>query len=150
MNMSELTLWKKQELDKLRQDLDILFRQFRRGFGVPRSFLEGPDMPATRLSETEDRLILSAELPDIKPENIHVTVTDDTLSLRAESVGDVVQPDDGVKKIEKHTYSFARSIALPCRIVSEDVKATFKDNILTIELPKCKPKAAMGVNIEVT
>jgi len=148
--MSELTLWKKQELEKLRQDLDILFRQFRRGFGVPRSFFEGPAMPATQLSETEDRLILSAELPNIKPENIHITVTDDTLSLRAESVEDVVQQDARVKKIEKHTYSFARSISLPCRIVSEDVKAIYKDNILTIELPKCKPKAARGVNIEIT
>lgn len=148
--MSELTLWKKQELDNLRQDLDILFRQFRRGFGIPRSFFEGPAMPATRLSETEDRLIFSAELPNIKPENIHLSVTDDTLSLKVESVEDVVQQDGSAEKIKKHTYSFSRSIALPCRIVSEEVKATYKDNVLTIELPKCKPKAARGVNIEIT
>ena len=51
--MSELILWKKQELDKLRKDMDLLFRRFRRGFGVPRTLLEAADSFATGLSETE-------------------------------------------------------------------------------------------------
>jgi HSP20 family protein len=147
--MSELTLWKKQELDRLRRDLDSLFRRFRRGFGVPRTLIEGADMLSTELSETEDSLILTTQIPDIRPEDINISVTDDTLKLTAESNEDVVEQGTDLQKIVKSSRSYSRTISLPCRIETEDVRATYKDNILKIELPKCKPKAARGVRIEV-
>jgi len=52
-------------------------------------------------------------------------------------------------QISKSTRSFSKSITLPCRIVVEDVKATYQDNILKIELRKCRPKEARGITIEV-
>jgi len=45
--MTELTIWKKEEMDKLRKDIDSRFSRFRRGFGVPRAFLERTEMFAT-------------------------------------------------------------------------------------------------------
>ena len=146
--MSELVLWKKQELDKLRKDLDLLFRRFRRGFGVPRSLLEAGESFSTELSETEDMLVLSTDLPGIKPEDIEVSVTEDTLNLKAEAREDSVDKEENFQRIEKRYRSFSRSISLPCRIVAEEVKATYKDNILRIELPRCKPKKARGVIVE--
>ena len=143
--MSELVLWKKQELDKLRKDLDLLFRRFRRGFGVPRSLLEAGESFSTELSETEDMLVLSTDLPGIKPEDIEISVTEDTLNLKAENREDSVAIDKNFQRIEKRSRSFSRSISLPCRIIAEEVKATFRDNILRIELPKCKPKKARDV-----
>ena len=143
--MSELTLWKKQELDKLRKDLDLQFRRFRRGFGVPRTLLEAAESFSTEFSETEDTLVLSADLPGIKPEDIEISVTEDTLNLKAETREDSVDTDENYQRVEKRSRSFSRSISLPCRIIAEEVKATFKDNILRIELPKCKPKKARGV-----
>ena len=146
--MSELVLWKKQELDKLRKDLDLLFGRFRRGFGVPRSLLEAAESFSTELSETEDMLVLNTDLPGIKPEDIEVSVTEDTLNLKAEVREDSVDKEENFQRIEKRYRSFSRSISLPCRIVAEEVKATYKDNILRIELPKCKPKKARGVIVE--
>ena len=146
--MSELTLWKKQELDRLRRDLDLLFRRFRRGFGVPRSLLEAAEPFSTELSETEDMLVLSTDLPGIKPEEIEISVTEDTLNLKAETKEESVEKDENFQRIEKRSRSFSRSISLPCRIVAEEVKATYKDNILKIELPKCKPKKARGVVVD--
>ena len=146
--MSELILWKKQELDKLRKDLDLLFRRFRRGFGVPRTLLEAAGSFSTEFSETEEMLVLSTDLPGIKPEYIEISVTDDTLSLKAETKEDSVATEENFQKIEKRYRSFSRSISLPCRIIAEEVKATFKDNILKIELPKCKPKKARGVIVD--
>lgn len=147
--MSELTLWKKQELDRLRKDLDSLFIRFRRGFGVPRTFVEGADMLSTELSETGDFLVLTAKIPDIRPENIKISVTDDTLRLTAESSEDLVEKGVNFQKFIKSDRSFSRTISLPCRIVTEDVKATYKDNVLKIELPKCKPEEPRGVNVEI-
>ena len=145
--MSELTSWKKQELDKLRKDLDLLFRRFRRGFGVPRTLLEAAETFATDLSETEDMLVLTTDLPGIKPEDIQISVTDDTLNLKTEARDDTIDRDENAQRVEKRYRSFSRSISLPCRIVAEDVKATYKDNTLRIELPKCKPKKARGVTV---
>ena len=147
--MSELILWKKQELDKLRKDMDQLFRRFRRGFGVPRAFLEVAEAFWTELSETEEKLILKAEIPGVKPEEIQISVTEDTLNLKAETSEEVIEKGNDFRRIAKSSRSFSRSITLPCRIVSEEVKAAYKDNILSIELPKCKPKKALGVSIEI-
>ena len=146
--MSELTLWKKHELDKLRRDLDLLFRRFRRGFDVPRTMLEAAESFSAKLSETGDMLVLSIDLPGIKPEDIEISVTEDTLNLKAETREESVEKDANSQRIEKHSRSFSRSISLPCRIVAEEVKATYKDNILKIELPKCKPKKARGVVVD--
>jgi HSP20 family protein len=146
--MSELTLWKKQELDKLRKDMDLLFRRFRRGFGVPRTLFEAVESFSTGLTESEDMLVLSTDLPGIKPEDIEISVTEDTLNLKAETKEDSVDQDNNVQRIEKSSRSFSRSISLPCRIIAEEVKATYKDNILRIELPKCKPKKARGVVVD--
>ena len=66
--MTELSIWKKEELDRLRKDLNSRFSRFRRGFGVPRAFLEGTEMFATSLSETEDYLVLKTELPGVQAE----------------------------------------------------------------------------------
>jgi HSP20 family protein len=146
--MSELTLWKKQELDKLRKDLDLLFRRFRRGFGVPRTLLEAAESFSTEFSETEEMLFLSTDLPGIKPEDIEISVTEDTLNLKAEMREDSIDTEENFQRIEKRSRSFSRSISLPCRIIAEEVKATYKDEILKIELPKCKPKKARGVIVD--
>jgi len=146
--MSELTLWKKQELDKLRKDLDLLFRRFRRGFGVPRTLLEAAESFSTEFSETEEMLVLSTDLPGIKPQDIEISVTEDTLNLKAEAREDSVDTEANFQRIEKRSRSFSRSISLPCRIIAEEVKATYKDEILKIELPKCKPKKARGIIVD--
>jgi len=146
--MTELTLWKKEELDKLRKDLDFRFSRFRRGFGVPRAFLERAEMFTTSLSETKDTLIIEAELPGVQAENIQLSVTDDKLSMAVKSSQDSVEKDANLQSIVKRTRSFSKSIVLPCRIVVEEVKATYRDNILKIELPKCRPIEARGITIE--
>ena len=146
--MSELALWKKQELDKLRNDMDLLFRRFRREFGVPRTLLEATELFPTEFSETEEMLVLSTDLPGIKPEDIEISVTEDTLNLKAETREDSVDTEENFQRIEKRSRSFSRSISLPCRIIAEEVKATYKDEILKIELPKCKPKKARGIIVD--
>jgi HSP20 family protein len=106
-------------------------------------------MLSTELSETGDFLVLTAKIPDIRPENIKISVTDDTLRLTAESSEDLVEKSVNFHKFIKSDRSFSRTISLPCRIVTEDVKATYKDNVLKIELPKCKPGEPRGVNVEI-
>jgi len=147
--MTELSIWKKEELEKLRKDLDSRFSRFRRGFGVPRALMERAEMFRTSLSETEDHLVLRTELPGVQAENIQLSVTDDRLYMTVKSSEDSVGQGANFQNFIKRTRSFSKSIALPCRIVVEDVKATYQDNILKIELRKCRSKEARGITIEV-
>jgi HSP20 family protein len=147
--MSELIMWRKQEIDRLRRDMDHLFRRFRREFGVPRSLLETPEPFSLDLSETESTITLRAELPGMKPQDIHVSVTDDALILRGEIREDSVEQGENYERVAKRSHSFSRTITLPCRIRTVDVKATYKDGILEIVLPKCRPVEARDVNIDI-
>ena len=147
--MSELIVWRKQEIDRLRRDIDHLFKRFRREFGVPRFLEDTTESFSLDLSETEHAVTLKAELPGIKPEDMHVSVTDESLTLRGEISADTVEKGENYERIAKRSQSFSRTIALPCRIKTGEVKATFKDGILEIVLPKCAPAEARGVNIEI-
>ena len=147
--MSELIVWRKQEIDRLRRDMDHLFKRFRRDFGVPRFLVETAESFSLDLSETADTVTLRAELPGIKPEDMHVSVTDDSLTLRGEIREDTVDKGENYERVAKRSQSFSRTIALPCRIKTAEVKATFKDGVLEIVLPKCSPAEARGVNIEI-
>jgi HSP20 family protein len=146
--MSELTLWKKQEMGKLRRDLARVFRRIGSDFGVPVSFLEVAELFPVELSETESSVVLKAELPGMKPENFDMSVTEDSLTLKGESREERVEESDRYQRVEQRSRSFSRTVALPCRIVPDDVKATYKDGILRIVLPKCKPKKARVITIE--
>ena len=146
--MSELSLWRKQEFDRMRQEMDLLFRRFRREFGVPRSLLESAEAYPMNMSETENTVTLRTELPGIKAEDIEISVTDVALTLKALTRENTIEKDEVSERLTQKSKSFSRTMSLPCRIVSEDVKATFKDGILEVVLPKCKPPQARGVNIE--
>lgn len=147
--MTELTLWKKEELDKLKKDLDFRFSRFRRGFGVSRALLERTETFATSLTDTGDYLILKTELPGVRADNIQLSVNEDTLSMAVKSSEDSVEQGANFQNFVKRRRSFSNAIKLPCRIVVEDVKATYQDNILKIKLRKYRPKEAHRINIEV-
>jgi HSP20 family protein len=146
--MTDLNLWRKQEFDRMRRDIDLIFRRFRRGFGVPRSLLEPAESFAVDISQTETTVTLRTELPDMEPEDILVSVTDDSLTLKGTAREEAVDTGQNYERVARSTRSFSKTISLPCRIVAEDVKATYQDGVLEIVLPKCKPQAACGVRIE--
>jgi HSP20 family protein len=146
--MRELTLWKQQEIDKLRKDMDQLFRRFRKEFGIPHALIEVAESFSMDLSETENTLTVKAELPDIKPGDIQVLVTEDTLTLKGRAAADTVETGEGYRRVEKRSRMFSRTVSLPCRVLTEDVKASFKNNVLRIVLPKSKPKQARGIKID--
>lgn len=147
--MHELIIWKKEELDKLRRDMDRLFTQFRRTFGVPRSLIESAGQFGVELSETEKLIIVNARLPGMKPEEIDISVTDDLLTLKGTQVEDSVENGEGFQRTLQSSRSFQRTFRMPCRIVPDEVKASLKDGVLRIELPKCSPQVVRGIKVKV-
>lgn len=146
--MTDLSLWRKQEMDKFKKDLDLLFRQFRRGFGVPGSMLETDDLFSVDLSEGEKALTVRAEFPGgMAAENIEVSVTDEVLTLTGKFSEERMTEGESRQHVERRTRTLSRTLSMPCRIDADGVKASFRDGTLTIELPKCKPQEPRAIKV---
>ena len=148
--MPGLIIWKNQEIDRLKRDMNRLLSRFWDDFCIPvfpRPLREGPFVD---LSETEDRLILRAEMPGVKPENLDISISDDTLTLRGKSSQETVTDEGDYQSTETGIGFFSRTIQLPCKVQINEVKATFKDDLLTIVMPKCKPEPRREIKIKVS
>jgi HSP20 family protein len=100
--------------------------------------------PAVDISETEGEYLIKAEIPDVKKEDVKVTVEDGVLTIQGQRKQE--KEDKGTKyhRIERSYGSFARTFSLPDVIEEDKAKAEFKDGVLSLHLPKsekAKPKA---------
>ena len=147
--MPGLIIWKNQEINKLRRDMDRLFARIWDDFGMPQFQRPPRDIPFIDLSETEDDLILKAEIPGLNPEDLDVSITDDILTIKGEMKIEFVKERENYHRMERRYESFSRSIQLPCRIMIEDVEATYREGIVTIIMPKCKPEMSQKIKIKI-
>lgn len=103
--------------------------------------------PPCDIYETEKELVLTMELPDMKKENVHVTLENNVLSLRGERKFEEKVDRDNYHRIERNYGQFLRSFTLPNFVEGNKVYAEFKDGMLTVTLPKSV--AAIPKQIEV-
>ncbi|RII25680.1 MAG: molecular chaperone [Geobacter sp.] len=104
---------------------------------------EGLWQPAVDIFETEDSIVIKAELPDVDQKDIDVRIEDNTLILRGERKHTDDVKKDNYHRIERYFGSFQRSFSLPVTIQQENVSAVCDKGVLTITLPKneaTKPK----------
>ncbi|MGP0063337.1 MAG: Hsp20/alpha crystallin family protein [Isosphaeraceae bacterium] len=95
------------------------------------------------VAETEGEFVIKASLPGIKPEDVHITVHGDTLTIRGETKAEEEKKDAHWHMRERRVSSFARSISLGTPIQSDAASAQFDHGVLTLTLPKtalAKPK----------
>jgi len=147
--MPELTLWKKQEIDRLRKDMERLFVRLWDDFGIPRFPRIARNIPTIDLSESGENLIVRVEIPDVNPEDLDVSVTEDRLCIKGEMRQESTDEGDIYQRAEASYGAFTRDIELPCRVIKEEVEATYKEGILTIVMPKCKPEPDRSFRVRV-
>jgi HSP20 family protein len=147
--MPGLTLWKDQEIDRMRRDMDRLFARLLDDFGMPRLPRIIRRVPTLDLSETENNLIIRAEIPGINPEDLDISVTEDQLHIKGAMKQESVREGDTYHRVERRYGSFSRDVQLPCRVMKEDVEATYREGILTIVMPKCTPEPARPFRVKV-
>jgi HSP20 family protein len=148
--MSGLILWKKQEMDRMRKDMDRLIERLRDDFCVPFFPRISMEIPSFDLEESEDSLVLKAEIPGITPENLEVTVTDDELTVQGDLKQESVSNEHEYDRRESRYGFFSRTFQLPCKILVDDVKGSYKHGVLTVVMPKCKAESRRGIQIKVT
>jgi HSP20 family protein len=106
--------------------------------------------PAVDIYETENELVLKAELPDIDEKDLDVRVENNMLTLRGERKFESKVKEDSYLRVERSYGSFSRSFSLPNTVNTEAIKAEYAKGVLTVELPKRAESKPKQVKISVT
>jgi HSP20 family protein len=121
-----------QEIETLRRQMDQMFDEV---VGSERQSAISWK-PAIELQDTEDNLVLRAEIPGVDGKDINVQVTREAVAISGEHRFEKKTEEKGFFRSEFRYGNFQRVIPLPVAIQNEQVKADFKDGILTLTLPK--------------
>jgi len=108
-----------------------------------------PWSPSVDIFETENEMVLKADLPDVKLEDIEVRVENETLTLKGERKFQKDESVRGYHRIERSYGSFTRSFSVPATVDADKVGAEFKNGVLTVTLPKKEAAKPRQVKIEV-
>jgi HSP20 family protein len=99
--------------------------------------------PAVDIYETEHSLVVKADLPDIKPEELDIRVENNILTIRGERKFEKKVNEDNYLRVERSYGSFSRSFSLANTVNTEAIQADYKNGVLTLSIPKreeAKPK----------
>ena len=102
-----------------------------------------PWAPAVDIFETENELVVKADLPDVNPQDLDIRVENNILTIRGERKFENKVNEDNYLRIERAYGSFSRSFSLANSVKSEAIKADYQNGVLTLSLPKreeAKPK----------
>ena len=100
-------------------------------------------IPPVDIYETDQAVVLKAELPGIAPKDVEATIHDGTLYLKGERKHESEIKEENYRHVERAYGSFGRTFPLPAAVDAEKVRADFKDGVLTLTMPKreeAKPK----------
>jgi len=101
-------------------------------------------VPTVDISESDGEYLIKAELPEVKKEDVKVTVENGVLTLQGERRQEKEEKSKRFHRVERSYGSFVRSFSLPESVDESSVKADYKDGVLNLHLPKSekvKPKA---------
>jgi HSP20 family protein len=102
-----------------------------------------PWAPAVDIYETEQNLVVKADLPDIKPEELDIRVENNILTIRGERKFEKKVNENNYLRVERSYGSFSRSFSLASTVDTEAIQADYKHGVLTLSIPKreeAKPK----------
>jgi len=146
--MTELTSWKEREFNRIRQDIERAFRRSYRDFGLPMVPKTAGYLTAVDLSESETEFVVTAELPEIKSENIDIDISGNALTIRVKTETETVREGVSVQRFEHTSSSSSRRIVLPGPVAAEKATASFNADKLIIKLPKRLREEKRRVQIE--
>lgn len=142
--MMAITRWRPfRDLLSIQDEMNRVFDDF---FGRPMTRLEwaeGVWSPSVNVSETKDNVAIKAEMPGMNKDDVNLSIQDNVLTLKGEKKQEKEERDANYHRIERSYGSFCRSFTLPTSVETDKIKASYKNGVLNITLPKTeevKPK----------
>ena|SRR5690348_15443475 len=106
--------------------------------------------PSVDIYETENELVLKADLPGINEKDIDIRVENNMLTLRGERQFEKTVKEDNYLRVERNYGSFSRTFGLPNTVNTEGVSAEYKNGVLTVQLPKRAESKPKQIKVNVT
>jgi len=138
------------EVRRMQRDMDRFF-----GTPVPQTAAIGARgqnalwRPTTDIREAPNSLVISAELPGVKKEDINITLQNGVLNISGERKEEKKEDTDKYHRQERFYGSFSRSITVPSNVTEDQIKAKFDNGVLEVEIPKIEKKEEEGRRITV-
>jgi HSP20 family protein len=134
-----------REVDSLQSEVNRLFDSF---FGGPgKGTAARRWVPAMDLMETEDHLVLKADLPGLDRDDVSIEIKDGVLTVSGERKTENEERGDGYYRVERAFGGFSRSLTLPRGIDADRVSAEFDKGVLEVRIPKPEEQKAHRVEI---
>ncbi len=147
--MSNLVRWEPfRDLTDFRNTMD---RVFDRGYTRPWRVVtweNGGSLLPVDVSDTEESVVVTASLPGVKAEDIDISVTGTTLTIKGATQAEDEAKEPNYYRQERRVGSFERSIRLPVRVEVGKASATFEDGVLKLDLPKAADVRLQTIEIK--
>lgn len=150
-------------VDQLHNEIDRIFGDFFGGFfspwstfmaASPRSAEKSPDMliPHMDVAVTDTEYKATVELPGVPQDKVSIEVRDNMLIVEGEKKSETEDKDEkkGYYRMERSYGSFRRALSLPEDAEADKIKATHKDGVLCIEIPRKEPEKPVARKIEIS
>ncbi len=128
-----------RELQRMQDEVNRVFGGYRTGVSG--------EFPPVNLWTGEQGAVLTAELPGIGADDLAITVHEDTVTLKGKRAAAVSDEEATYHRRERSYGSFARSVALPFAVASDQVQARIEDGILTLMLPRHEAERPKRIKI---
>lgn len=106
-------------------------------------------VPSLDVYEEKDTVVVKAELPGMKKEEVEVNLAGETLTIKGEKKEDKEVKEDDYYRRERSYGSFLRTVALPCEVKSDEIKASFKDGVLEVRMPKTEEAKKKSIPVKI-
>jgi HSP20 family protein len=137
-----------RDIITLREKMNRLFEDAVTARGEEKDMISSTWTPSVDIYETENSLVLTAEVPGVDENNIEIKIEDNTLSLNGERIFEKETSEENYHRIERSYGSFYRSFTIPRNVDQEKIKAEHDNGVLRITMPKkpeSKPKTVKVV-----
>jgi len=136
------------------REIEDMFDRYTRAIGRPRSDQQqvGTDSdwsPRVDIEETEKEFLISAEIPGISKDDVHVDITEGVITIKGERKYEKEEKGKKFHRIERSYGSFGRSFTLPDNVDENKIKASFKDGMLNLTIPKTPKTEPKAIEIKV-
>lgn len=139
-----------RDIITLRERMDKMFEDSLARFRTPEeATMPTFWSPAVDIYETDENIVLKAELPGVDKKEVSVEVKDNTLILKGERRREKEVKEENYHRVERSYGSFMRSFSLPVTVRQDQVKARFKDGVLEVTLPKAEEAKPKQIKVEV-
>ncbi len=105
--------------------------------------------PACDIYETDNDIVVKAELPEVKKENVYVSIDNNLLTIRGERKFSEETKKENYHRVERSYGEFMRSFTIPSFVDANKVNAEFKDGVLWVKLAKCEESKPKQIEVKV-